>query len=121
MKQTVELLREGWYGSGDKYPLNHPYRKKEACCEALVKNSIDMATKKFVPLCKGIEGSIGSLRVDENYKPESVNLPIDTLVMNVANQEDDDALEGELEAAQAIDDAVAEPPLGLHPPNFGAL
>lgn len=88
MMETVRLLREGWYGTGDKFPVNHPSFKKEVSCAALVKNSIRLATEKFVPLCKGLSGGIGWLIVDPTYKKGNLTLPIDTLVQTMTKEEE---------------------------------
>ena len=42
-----------------------------------------MAWTKFVPLCEGIEGIIGDLKIDDAFEYESVMLPIDTLVVDL--------------------------------------
>ena len=88
MFDTFQLLRKGWYETGDKFPVTHPSFKKEVSCAALVKNSIRLATEKFVPLCKGVSGAIGSLIVDPTYKKDKLMLPIDTLVQNMAKEEE---------------------------------
>ena len=48
------------------------------------------AGHKFVPLCKGISGTIGSLDIDKNYMGEPTKLPIDTLVLNLMKVEGND-------------------------------
>ena len=45
---------------------------------------------KFVPICEGIEGQIRSLGVDENFKYESVMLTIDTLVVKLTKDVEED-------------------------------
>ena len=42
---------------------------------------LDEATTKFIPLCEGIEGTIGLLNVDEVYTDGEVNLPIGPLYL----------------------------------------
>ena len=42
-----------------------------------------IAWTKFVPLCEGIEGIIGDLKIDDAFEYESVMLPIDTLVVDL--------------------------------------
>ena len=106
MSQTVELLCEGWYGTIDKYPVGHPYFKKEVPCEGLIMNSLKLATSKFVPLCKGISGTIGSLVVDPNYKAEKVSLPIDTLVSTMTKEVD---IDDDSSDSNTVVDGVASP------------
>lgn len=99
MKETVRLLREGWYGTGGKYPVGDMRRKNEVNCKALWMNSLKLATTKFVPICKGIDGTIGNLIIDENYVPEQVSVPIDTLILDltkVGNVDDDIAVNDEV-------------------------
>ena len=45
---------------------------------------------KFVPLCEGISGIIGDLKIDDTFKYESVMLPIDTFVIGLMNHVEDD-------------------------------
>ena len=45
---------------------------------------------KFVPLCEGISGIIGDLKIDDTFRYESVMLPIDTLVVDLTKHVKDD-------------------------------
>ena len=83
MKSVVEYLREGWYGNGDKYAVGHPLRKQEVNCRGLWLHCLNDASKKFVPLCGGVEGQIGELIVDKTHKDGEVSIPIDTLVVDL--------------------------------------
>ena len=49
-----------------------------------------IAGTKFVPLCDGISGEIGSIIVDETFVDESVTLPIDTLIIDLTSEDNDD-------------------------------
>ena len=53
------------------------------------------ARTKFIPLCDGISGTVEDLVIDENYVDEEVDVPIDTLVLNLANEDVDDELNNE--------------------------
>ena len=53
------------------------------------------ARTKFIPLCDGILGTVEDLVIDENYVDEEVDVPIDTLVLNLANEDVDDELNNE--------------------------
>ena len=83
MKDVVRYLREGWYGNGEKHPPGHPLRKQKVDCCKLWMHCLKDASTKFVPLCGGLEGSVGSLIVDESYKDGEVSIPIDTLVVDL--------------------------------------
>ena len=59
-----------------------------------------MASTKFVPVCRGIKGTIGELVVDKNYIPEPCEVPIDTLVLTInqdLNEDDENQVEVELD------------------------
>ena len=84
-KETVRLLREGWYGTLDKFPEGDLHRKAQVNCKALWEHSLNLVTTKFVPICHGIEGTIGSLEIDETFVHESVNVPIDNLINDLSN------------------------------------
>ena len=48
---------------------------------------------KFVPLCEGISGIIGDLKIDDTFKYESVMLPIEALIVDLTKHvEDDDTM-----------------------------
>ena len=83
MKDVVKYLREGWYGNGEKYPPGHPLRKQHVDCRKLWMHCLTDASKIFVPICGGLEGEIGSLNVDENWKDDEVSIPIDTLIVDL--------------------------------------
>ena len=88
MRDVVELLREGWYGTKRNQPDDGREKRppKEPCdCRKLWKKALRLATTKFVPICHGISGPIGGLTIDPNYVPEEHTLPIDTLVLNLTN------------------------------------
>ena len=85
MKQTVRHLREGWYSTLSKFPEGDLHRKAQVNCKALWEHSLNLVTTKFVPICHGIEGIIGSLDIDETFVHESVNVPIDNLINDLSN------------------------------------
>ena len=93
MRNVVKYLREGWYGNGDAYAPDHPYHKSPVDCRKLWATCKKIAWTKFVPLCDGISGIIGDLKIDDTFKYESVMLPIDTLVVDLTKHvEDDDTM-----------------------------
>ena len=96
MKETVRLLREGWYGNGETYLDGHPLKKGEIDCSKLINHSVELASTKFVPVCRGIKGTIGELIIDENYIAEPCDVPIDTLVLTI-NRESEEDNENEVE------------------------
>ena len=89
MRETVRDLREGWYGTGTRYPEGDLRFKKPVDCSKLWKKSLSCATTKFIPLCTGISGTIYDLTVDSTYVPEPVRVPIDTLVVDLTNEDDE--------------------------------
>ena len=89
MKQAVEHLRDGWHGTFAKHD-NTDYRfRRPVDCRKLMRHSIDEANKKFIPRCEGISGTIGSLVVDETYVGETIDFPIDALVLDLTKDYDD--------------------------------
>ena len=89
LKDIVRYLREGWYGNGEKFHVGHPLRKRGFDYRALWRTWLKIAGTKYVGLCDGISGEIGSLNVDENYVEEEVDLPIDTLVTDLTNEDNE--------------------------------
>ena len=45
------------------------------------------AGTKFVALCEGINGRIGSLTIDETFTDEEVDLPIDTFIVDLTGED----------------------------------
>jgi hypothetical protein len=82
MKQTVDQLREGWYG----YPEDNGVRKEGVDCGELFDTAIRHANKTFIPLCGGISGTIGNLVVDPNFEESDMDIPIDMLVLTAAKE-----------------------------------
>ena len=67
----------------------------------LIDHSVKIALTKFVPVCCGLEGTIGSLEINENYVAEPCEVPIDTLVLTLSKtQEEDDDNEVDVEDAE---------------------
>jgi len=85
MKDVVKFLREGWYVNYDKYPEGHPMRREPADCQKLWKNCLLAAETKYVRMCEGIQGGMGELLVDDNAVDESIQVPIDTFVVNLTS------------------------------------
>ena len=46
------------------------------CCKLFLK-TIKMANTKYIPLCAGLSGELGSLQVDDNHIVNKEGLPID--------------------------------------------
>ena len=90
MKDCVKYLKEGWYGNGDKFPDNHAYRKQPVNCQKLWDKCLHFAGTKYMDMCSGISGMMGQLEIDPNWQDESVSIPIDTLVVNLTEEEDVD-------------------------------
>jgi hypothetical protein len=50
----------------------------------LFKHAIEVANEQFIPICDGIEGTLGLLVINENYKNDLHNVPID-IMLNMQN------------------------------------
>ena len=83
MKEIVTHLRHGWYGKGELYPVGHPHQKRPVDCCKLWRTCVEIAGTKFVAICDGILGEIGSLAATETFTNEPVDLPIDILVVDL--------------------------------------
>lgn len=96
MKETIEYLREGWYGNEKQWEQgkltgdSRRYLKQPASCMKLFNHTIKMANTKFIPLCEGISGSMGSLIVDENYIGDTTGLPVDMMLISMSKAPTDD-------------------------------
>jgi len=92
MTDTVQHLRDGWYGTFDRYDEDSIYYKRPVDCRKLWSSCLRDGGTMFIKMCSGISGTIGSLVVDENYIKPHVDLPIDTLVLDLTKEvvEDDD-------------------------------
>jgi transposase len=107
MKQTVELVREGWYGNIQQWESGNQkfrndyrrVRKEPVDCNALVMHSIEMANTMFIPLCEGLEGKLGDLTINSNHVPNWDGLPVDLLISSNNNKLDTDD-----EVAIVVDD-----------------
>ena len=51
MSETIQLLCEGWYGTGNTYEAGDIRHKEEIDCSKLWGKSLGFATTKFVPIC----------------------------------------------------------------------
>ena len=91
MKQTIQQLRERWYGSefvaaGESTALK---TVRPVACQSLVSKSIGMMNSKFIPLCHnyGLGGVIGALQENELENNDDnawdVQYPIDLLIDNL--------------------------------------
>ena len=74
--------------------LGHPFRKRPVDCRALWSKCLKIAGTKFIELCDGVSGGIGSLVRDEDFTYEPVALPIDTLVVDLTKDDEEGALLG---------------------------
>ena len=97
MQSVVKYLREAWYGNTSTFDVNNVKHKRPFDCRRLWARYLTITGTKFVPLCEGISGEIGNLEVDDLFRYESINLPIDTLVVDLTcvYKEDDELGESE--------------------------
>ena len=87
MHKTIQLLLEGWYGTGSVYAADHPLFREPINCEKLWQTSLYEVSTIFVNICHGIDGPIGSLTIDPNYVCDKVTLIIDTLMDDLTRQD----------------------------------
>ena len=105
MKQTVQLLREGWYGNEQLAPEDleyqdffesegfegYPRRKKRGVnCAGLVRMANCFANTKFIAIAGGLDGTIDDLVIDEEYEVDVEDMPID-MVLNLREDGPEDA------------------------------
>ena len=97
IKDAAMHLREGWYGTRGNHPPSDTRYHVETNCRKLVKTLMDFGNNKFVPMCDGISGVLGSLVIDPKYEPDLTGIPIDTLLNIVSKFGDgDDFVEVEI-------------------------
>ena len=96
LKQTVQDLRDGWYGTFNRFPMSNPRYKRPVDCGKLVATSIDKANTVFIPRCEGISGTIGDLRVRDIETSEPVVFPIDALVLDLTKEDAEDVENGDM-------------------------
>jgi hypothetical protein len=91
MKYTVRCLHDGWYGNADTFQDgNDEFHAVVTDCKKLVQHAISCADTMFIPLFNGSSGTIGALTIDPDYKRDTTDIPIDTRIVNLTNQVDDD-------------------------------
>ena len=90
MKETVQLLREGWYGNEHLWPEGcdsswigegNMLRRKmvSASCAGMVAKAEEYMDKFFIPIA-GFKGDIDNLQVPEDFKATTDDMPMDMLV-----------------------------------------
>ena len=93
IKEVTKLLREGWYGKTEaenNAELDDEFKKRAVRCDRLFQHTIKMANDKFIPICDGLKGKIGSLWIDPDYVPNYDDLPLDMLIAGLDDTDDDD-------------------------------
>jgi hypothetical protein len=101
LRDVVETLRHGWYGNHMFFeehedeidPISGCIRSRGRYilprdtldCYSLVQHTITDINRKYIPMCDGLSGTLGSLIIDPDYETNLDGLPIDMVVMNVAN------------------------------------
>ena len=71
--------------------------KRPVDCRKLWGRCLAIAGKIFVPLCEGIYGEVGNLKVNDSFRYESIDLHIDTLVVDLICVVEEDNEFGESE------------------------
>jgi len=98
MKETVQLLREGWYGNEDLWQDGNAYigdgvlkRRKSTPvnCSGLVRTAEKFLNDKFIPIA-GFTGTVDNLCGAETFQPTVEDMPIDMIINLTMAEEDDD-------------------------------
>ena len=107
MKETIEQLRDGWYGNENKKVEARKLRTitKAVNCERLVQKCRREANTRFIRLCPNLSGTIGNLTVG-NREGSTADYPIDLVVASYANNIVEDG-HGQEEEEQDDDGAVS--------------
>ena len=85
MRTVIQRLRDGWYGTKDRFPEKYLQYHKETDCNKLHENTIEAANKFFVKLCEEILGEMGSLKIDETHQSTVKEIPIYTLFIDLTD------------------------------------
>ena len=102
MKQTVQLVREGWYGNEEQWIAGQEYfgdgrmkrrNARAVNCAGLVRTAESFMNKKFIPIA-GFTGTIDNLQGTEGFQPTIQNMPID-IVINLDDDDDGDEADGD--------------------------
>lgn len=89
MVDTVEHLRDGWYGNDYKFadPLKRPgyhvLPKARVDCGRLFDHCVNNINTIAIPVCRGLEGKIGALIVDPNFVRNTDALPVDIFLLGL--------------------------------------
>jgi hypothetical protein len=90
MKQTAQLLREGWYGNEHHWPDGcdskwigdgNMLRRKmvPASCAGMVAKAEHYMDTLFIPIAK-FKGTIDALEVPDDFQPTTKDMPMDMIV-----------------------------------------
>jgi hypothetical protein len=103
IKETINHLREGWYSNHQLFNESnkdaiimsnyHIQSKQPVKCCKLYSKAIKMANKKFIPMCNGITGTIGSLVVDTTHVPVGSGIPIDMLIVDLTKNQENNLIQ----------------------------
>jgi hypothetical protein len=69
--------------------VGHSDQKEGVNSNKLSRTRLDFAVTKFIPLCDGISGTIGTLVVDGDYIEDAIVFPIDALLVDLSKLDDD--------------------------------
>ena len=89
MYDTVEHLRDGWYGNDYRFAdVNNPppyyvIPKARVDCKLLFDHCVNNINTIATPVCPGIEGKIGALIVDPDHVRDNDDLPIDIFLLSI--------------------------------------
>ena len=83
MKDVIRRLQQGWYGSPPNISPQSDEYHGGVSCEGLIRRSITAADTQYIPLCPGLSGKIGELKIDLTHEPDQSNIPVDCLVVDL--------------------------------------
>ena len=97
MQNVMKYLCEVWYGNDGTFDVNDVTNKHLVDCRKLWARCLTINGTKFVPLYEGISSEVRNLEVDDSFRYESIDLPIDTLVIDLTHVGKEDNEFGESE------------------------
>ena len=88
MRDVVRRLQDGWYGNEHRLKKGDNEFTRGTTCKKLVALALRCAHAEYLPLCSGLEGTIGALKIDPAHVPDRTEAPIDSYLEMVALDDD---------------------------------
>jgi hypothetical protein len=90
IKDTVSRDLDECYGNTERFEDGDDEFHAVTDCKKLVQHSIGCADSTFISLCDYIAAIIGALTLDVNYERDTTGILIESLVVDLINQVDND-------------------------------